>query len=415
MNHTLYGDGIHDDTAAIQELLDTKKEVVLPEPEAFYLISKTLFIGSNTRLCLPRFAEIRLANGSNCPMLRNKTVQKYADRLPEQRKNDVGWSYFWHFVNECSPDAEDTARNIEVIGGIWNLNNLGQNPNPMRSKDFSIHGFTGFGMLFYNVKDLRIADMTLKDPTNFAVTLDRASYFTVENLTFDFNDGNPHSLNMDGVHLNGNCHFGVFRNLKGACRDDLVALNADEGSDGPITNILIDGIFAESCHSAVRMLTVKNTVEKIHITNIFGTYYQYCIGITKFYPGETTGYYDAITLDHIYASKAERLPHLHPNPKGRVYPLIYLQKDTTIKNLSISKVHRREYKVPIETLSIGANAVVENLILDDITVENHTGQEMPFFVNHGEVKRLSARNIRTGGGAVVNDGILPQTPEFENA
>jgi len=117
----------------------------LPEPEAYYLISRTLYIGANTRLALPRFAEIRLADGSNCPMLRNKTVESHAERFPAEKNAE--WRYFYHFVNECSPAEEDTVRNIELVGGIWNFNNLGQNPNPMRSKDYSIHGFTGFGML----------------------------------------------------------------------------------------------------------------------------------------------------------------------------------------------------------------------------------------------------------------------------
>ena len=95
--------------------------------------------------------------------------------------------------------------------------------------------------------------------------------------------------------MNGNCNYGLIQNLKGACYDDLVALNADEGSRGPITNIRINGIFAENCHSAVRLLTVDNPVEHIHISDIFGTFYTYCIGITKFcFERETTGYFDGL-------------------------------------------------------------------------------------------------------------------------
>ena len=61
MKERLYGDGIHDDTAAIQELIDSGVcEVSLPAPEKFYLISKPLELPSNFRLVLPRFAEIRL-------------------------------------------------------------------------------------------------------------------------------------------------------------------------------------------------------------------------------------------------------------------------------------------------------------------------------------------------------------------
>ena len=65
--HILYGDGVHDDTAAIQELIDSGVcEVSLPAPKKHYLISKPLVIPSSFKLKLPRFAEIRLADGADC-------------------------------------------------------------------------------------------------------------------------------------------------------------------------------------------------------------------------------------------------------------------------------------------------------------------------------------------------------------
>ena len=43
MLNTLYGDGINDDTLAIQEMIDTANgELILPNPKAFYLISDLL-------------------------------------------------------------------------------------------------------------------------------------------------------------------------------------------------------------------------------------------------------------------------------------------------------------------------------------------------------------------------------------
>ena len=45
---TLYGDGIHDDTDAIQELIDSGVcEVSLPVPKKLYLISRPLEIRRN--------------------------------------------------------------------------------------------------------------------------------------------------------------------------------------------------------------------------------------------------------------------------------------------------------------------------------------------------------------------------------
>ena len=59
--YTLYGDGIHDDYPAIQEMLDSGScQVELPAPAVRYQISKTLVISSGCKLKLPRFAHIRL-------------------------------------------------------------------------------------------------------------------------------------------------------------------------------------------------------------------------------------------------------------------------------------------------------------------------------------------------------------------
>ena len=61
--YKLYGDGIHDDTPALQEMIDSGVcEVILPAPEKHYIITKPLELPSNFRLVLPRFAHIRLAD-----------------------------------------------------------------------------------------------------------------------------------------------------------------------------------------------------------------------------------------------------------------------------------------------------------------------------------------------------------------
>ena len=396
MSNKLYGDGIHDDTSAIQEMIDSSVcEVCLPAPKKRYLISKPLVIPSNFKLKLPRFAEIKLADNANCFMLQNKTVKKSAKRLTESFTEPQ--KKFWYFVDEYSPDAEDACHDFEIEGGIWNYNNQNQKENPILTSNFTDEHYLGHLMFFYNVRNFRLSNMTFKDPANYAVMIDRASYFTVENITFDFNYGNPCAANMDGIHLDGNCHFGVIKNLQGACYDDLIALNAHEGSSGDITNIQIDGIFAENCHSAVRLLTVKDNIKHITISNVYGTYYQYCIGFTKYYPGETKGYFDAITLSNIHASKSKRLPiqEVHMGNKSYHFPFIWLQNGTHIKNLSITELHRRELVNPIETIHIGESAVVENLTVSNCSTENLTGNPMPFILQKSEISSLSVSNIYT--------------------
>ena len=130
--YKLYGDGIHDDTDAIQELIDSGVcEVSLPAPEQFYLISRPLVLPSNFRLVLPRFAEIRLADNANCVMVRNR----WRDIPDDGSVVREGRDQIWNFVNRISPDPEDLCENIEIMGGIWNFNNKNQKPNPLETKE----------------------------------------------------------------------------------------------------------------------------------------------------------------------------------------------------------------------------------------------------------------------------------------
>jgi len=212
---------------------------------------------------------------------------------------------------------------------------------------------------------------------------------------------------MDGIHCDGNCHNGTIKNLKGACYDDLVALNADEGSCGPISNVEIDGIYAETCHSAVRLLSVHQKVENIHISNVYGTYFQYCIGLTKNARNdEIDGGYDNIVIDNIYASKAKQV-YTYPWQGEWQYPLIIVDGETLVKNLKISNLHRKERTIPIETICIFGKAIVENLVLENVTEQNLTGKKYPFIKNYGTIKKLIMRDVFTKGRVKnCDDGIL---------
>jgi len=402
MIRKLYGDGIHDDTAVLQDMIDNAGcELTLPQPEVCYLISAPLELPSNFKLTLPRFAEVKLAAGSDCFMLKNKTRYLVSDPSLINYSN-LGEMYkLYGYLEWYAPDAP--CQNIEVCGGVWNCNNLEQSANPLYTRIYE-NGYSGFGMLFYNVKGLTLRQMTLKDPVNFAITFDRVSYFTVEDIDFDFNYGNPYAINMDGVHLNGNCHFGLIRNLKGTCYDDTVALNADEGSCGPITNIEICGIWAENNHSAVRLLSCEESVENIHVHDIYGTYYQYCVGLTKYYSGDTAGRFSNITIDNIYASKAERL-NIYQKDNTYVYPIIYLENEINITDVTISDIHRIETETPVETIYLGKDVEINMMSIRNVHTENKTGKPMPAFVNNGKIKKLHMANVETNGDPVlVNNG-----------
>jgi len=250
----------------------------------------------------------------------------------------------------------------------------------------------------------------VKDPVVYACTLDTITYFTVENIRFDFNLGNPRPVNMDGIHINGNCRFGQIRNLQGTCYDDLVALNADEGSDGPISHIDIRGIYAEGCHSAVRFLTVKNAVTDITVSDVHGTYYQYCIGLTKYYEGETAGYYDGIVLENIFASKSPRYDYLHISVEAArtmyVFPLIWVEDHTAVRSLTLKNLHRRETCVPVSTLYVGHGSTVDVLSVSDCRVENRTDKPLAFLDIRGQVNHPYFRRNRLLGTEIYEQDSL---------
>ena len=67
----IFKDGIHDDTDAIQAMLDECGIVMLKEPGT-YLISRTLIIHSNTRFILSPGAHMLAAPNSRCALIENE-------------------------------------------------------------------------------------------------------------------------------------------------------------------------------------------------------------------------------------------------------------------------------------------------------------------------------------------------------
>lgn len=373
---TLYGDGVHDDYAAIQERLDSGASLIyLPAPEAFYLIGNTLKVHSHQELRLDRYTRIVLKAGSNCAMIENA-------------------------------DPETGNEDITISGGVWDMDHRHQNPNPYHFPDpvtgktgrdldaetgFSPANdmwrtyYTGHLMRFLRVCRFTIGNLTLVNPVVYGMQLCRITDFTVHDITFDYTEGSPKLWNMDGVHVEGWCKNGVLRNLKGACHDDLVAITSDDGYYGPVENITVDGIFAQGCHSAVRLLSRTLPVDNVHITNVFGTFYVYCITISKYTDEPGVSAFSNITIDNVYASLCRGTVDV----PGNYEPLIAIGDKMQIRRLAISHLHRVETHCAQPTIGIKEGTVIDDLILTDCTQENKTDYPMPFLSNKGTVRRLT--------------------------
>ena len=389
------GDGKNDDSAGLQAALDSGAcTVLLPQPPKCYLISKTLRIHSGQTLQAERNAVIRLANQANALMLTN-----------------------------ADPGRGD--RGISVLGGIWDGNNANQTGELFKNgmawtTPYDPERYIGVIMRFSGVSDLRVAHLTLKDPESFGFQGGNLRRFTVEDITFDYN---LLRLCMDGIHLNGNCCQGRIANLKGTTNDDLVALNADEGeiiemSRGPITDIQIDGIWAENGWTAVRLLSHGSPIRRVKIANIHGTFRYNVVSFTnhKVHPGEASTF-DDISIEGIFCSKAPSGGNLWPG----LAP-IWIDAPAVVSSLGIRDYHRTETAVPADDIFIEAGARIENLALSDVTLVNRSGSPINLLHNHGSIGNLGLFHVHaqagdagSGGKIVRNAGTIERVNQFNTA
>lgn len=389
IKNKLYGDGIHDDYPAIQEMLDSGMSCVyLPVPAKYYSISKTLRIHSNQELKLDRYTRICLADNSNCAMAENAEPKEWNVR-------------------------------VAVGGGIWDMNHKNQKPNPFHFPDpetgmkladwIRLTGYdntkrlmpdtyTGICFRFNSIRGFHAQDLTIVNPVIFGMQVSFVEDFTIENLDFEFTEGSPRLWNMDGVHVEGGCKNGLIRNLKGACHDNTVALTSDDSIIGPIENIVVDGIYGEKSHSAVRLLAIENRLRNIHISNIYGSYYAYAVVISKY--NDTTQrrpLFENITIDNVYASLCPGTVDV----AGNTSALISIRHDVDINSLYIANLHREETHCPMPTIGIETGVKIKNLTVLHSGQSNTTGKEIPFIHNIGRIENLHYENVDPGNDVLL--------------
>ena len=356
MNIKLYGDGIHDDTAAIQTMLDKCGTVRIPE--GYYLISRPLIIHSNTHLILDRNATLHLADGANCSLLDNDGLYR-----------------------------DETNENVIIEGGIWDGNHMAQErkpiPNECRPGDenedkpcdkqiYISNVYVVFMVRLIHTRNLQVKDLTFKNPTSYAIHIADSQYFNVENIVLDYDLLKP---NMDGVHIQGPARFGKIRNIFGNANDDHVALCANgtvrsEITHGDIEDVDIDGIYCDNGYTGVRLLSRGDAIRNIHISNIHGEFRFYAVSLTHHYPirEDKPILLENIHISDVYASKSRAKCDenvLHAVKNGA---LIWFEKGIVCRNVTIENIYRNERNPDTQapTVRISKNVVAQDLKIRNI-------------------------------------------------
>ena len=251
------GDGFHDDYKEIQAALHSgATEVRIPI--GTYNISETLTVPSNVKVVADRCAHL---------LLRGSKRKQRGDFLLS------------------NADTVGGNENIEIIGGIWD--GCCMDPENDKPELFDINGYSGAVLNFCGVKKLTLIDVSVKNSTTFFIRLSRVQDFLIENIDFSSDE---FAYNQDGIHFGGDVRRGVVRNIRaltrGQTNDDMIALNADDCvervenfdlSRAAIEDITFENIYAESCYTVVRLLSVTAPIRNIVIKNVHAGYRNYVI------------------------------------------------------------------------------------------------------------------------------------------
>lgn len=373
----LYGDGFHDDTYALQCLLNDCGIVTIDRP-GIYLVSKTLIIRSNTRLVLAPGVRLLTAPMARCTLIQNE-----------------------HFAG----DGRD--ENIEIIGGIWdgNCDEMGLNAEyeAIHRLDvpYSPTLFKGKMIRFAHVDRISLEKMTIRNPISYGVQIGDTYGFVVRDLFFDYN---WHFGNTDGVHINGPACDGVIENLCGTTNDDMVSLTTydephAEISVGDIENVSIRNISSKNGYSAIRLLSGENcSVRNIHIDGIYGDYRHNGVIISNHNQRPGKVWFDNIVIEHVYACKS----HTPLSPECFCYweknadkcAIIGFGPLARCGRITIRDLVRHETKSTEGALiSIVESAAIDRLYLENIHQTTGEGATAPLIKIGGNVKELITLNV----------------------
>ena len=375
----LYGDALHDDTAAIQELLDKRGAVSIDRPGT-YIVSKTLIIHSNTRFTLCPGAIIRVAPRSLCAVIENE-----------------------HFAGGGRDEG------ISIVGGTFDGNcdemGLDGEYEAIHRLDhpYSPELFKGKLMRFAHVDGISLEKLTVKDPVSYGVQIADSRGFLVRDVRFDYNH---HFGTTDGIHINGPARDGVIENLWGTTNDDMVSLTTvdephAEVTLGPISNVYIHNVCAENGYSGVRLLAAGDfPMTDVRIDGVYGDYRHNAVLISQHGTRPNTKvWFDGIVIENVHASKSERPLgddcFTYWEKEAYRAPVIWLEKGINVGYVSIRNVIRRERSKVTKAylLKLDEGAVIDRLVVENVYQTNAEGVDAPVIFNKATVGSLVMRDV----------------------
>lgn len=253
----VYGDGVHDDSVGLQAVLDSgEKDIYIPQ--GCYLIKTPLKIHSNTNLTA------------------NPNARFILDGSVQRHRGDFLLS---------NADVDGGNENISIRGGVWDGNNQGA--GNQKPDLFDKNGYSGAVLNFVNVKGLRLENLVVANSVTYFVRMSGLEDFEINDISFV---SDCYGKNQDGLHFGGRVKNGRVKNIRalstGQTNDDLIALNADDSIERVenldlyrdyIENVTFENLFAENCHTIIRILSIDAPIRNVRIRNVYGGFRCYAI------------------------------------------------------------------------------------------------------------------------------------------
>ena len=208
-------------TDAFNAALREEKAIYIPEAAQPYYIDGSVIIPSGRHIMADDDAVIRQMEGVKVLMFRNE--------------HTVDGTYY-------PPGTENRDFNISITGGKWEesyTSRAGYGKSGMYDDNRSFYGVSTC-MLFNNIENLSLRNMTFVRTAGFAVQAAEMKNVLFENITFE-------NCFADGLHINGNSENLIIRNIAGEVGDDLVALNMYDWKNssvnyGPARTVLCENL-----------------------------------------------------------------------------------------------------------------------------------------------------------------------------
>lgn len=278
LDSDVYNGGGTDATDAIQGILDRAAggggvHLILNGAA----LVRGLKLHSNTTIeCPDKSCGLYLADGSNCSI----------------------------FMNSQPDRQQIRQKNIRILGGTFNHNCRGQQhtvlcPERVFEKVIGDRRWV-IAFEFHGVENLLIRDVTIVDQRSFAMLILNWKHVSLEDIVIEL-PNRMQNQNQDGINIWGPGQYLFMRNITVRSGDDLIAITPDQLDEtSSITDVLIDGVFADHADQGIRLLSRgTGRLDRVTIRNVTGVYRSFGFFINPWFKGRTCGNFGNIFIENV--------------------------------------------------------------------------------------------------------------------